>query len=368
MRKNNSKNNPCKLPENFLAILNYGDSDAIKDVFKTCSLDATFGHDEQSAIFYSYRMQKEIVHWLGEQGADINARNKWGETPLHEIITHTQYELHTQLYTVDLLISLGADIHAVTPRGATPLHYAAEWGELAIVERLINNHADIYAKTKKGENPLEYMMVNSNNSRIRNILPVAEYFLSIGVPVTDIVIRSVEKLAKSFTFHREVFNRKHLEETEEALGRLLKLFGVPAPPPKRIYDGKAKIIPSPGSWQEQFEELYLWILTPSLVVSKEGTVQGELLRLSGGICRLILDGFTTSYGEFNTRVKFYSYLRYLHMGNSLSREEIREAKLVIKEIIHEEKIVRPEKLCELSLRWIQKNPDPIPLGITFYKG
>lgn len=58
----------------------------------------------------------------------------------------------------------------------------------------------------------------------------------------------------------EAFNPDRLAETEISLGRLLELFGVQVPPSKRSYDGKAKIVASPGSWQEQFEELYSWIV------------------------------------------------------------------------------------------------------------
>ncbi len=95
-------------------------------------------------------------------------------------------------------------------------------------------------------------------------------------------------------------------------------------------------------------------------------MQGELLRVSGSVCSLVLDGFVTDWAEFPTRVKLYYIPHFLRKGNPLLREEIREAKRVIRELIREEKILRPEKLCELTVSWIRKNPDPIPLGRTFY--
>lgn len=360
--RRNKRNDPNKLPENFLTILRYGNYGRIKDIFNTSSLEATFGNEENTAVFYAREMPDDIMWWLVDQGADINARNKWGRTPLHDCITH----LESRLDIVDLLTGLGADIHAVTPEGDTPLHYAAEWGHLSIVRELIENNADIYARNKKGENPMEYMLSRANNSSISRILPVAEYFISMGVPVTDSAVRSVKKLSNWFAFYREAYNPEKLAETEEALGQLLKLFDVPAPAPKRIYDGKAQIIAAPGSWQEQFQELYFWIVSPPLT-DKAGTVQGELLRLSEILYSHIRELHVTKMAEFDTKVMFYTFLCYLRRGNPLPRKEIKEAKLVVREIIHGEKTLHPEKLCELTVGWIRKNPDPIPLGRTFYR-
>lgn len=50
--------------------------------------------------------------------------------------------------------------------------------------------------------------------------------------------------------------------------------------------------------------------------------------------------------RFCQRLRFHAFLRYLHMGNPLSKEECKEVKCVIQEIIHGEKTSRLEKLCE----------------------
>lgn len=354
------KGSTDKLPENFLQILHSGDCNRIKDIFKTCSLEATF-RSGQTAVFYSRHMPEDIMWWLVEQGADINARNQWGWTPLHDILSFAQ----DRTDDAELLLYLGADIHAVTPEGDTPLHYAAEWGQLRVVKMLIEKGADAYARNEEGETPMEYMLAEANNSRIRQILPVAEYFLSLGVPVTDSAVESLKKLATGFAFHRESFNPEKLAETEEALGALLKLFDVQEAQPKRSYDGKEKIIAAPGSWQEQYKELYLWIVSPS--AKKAGTVQEELLRLSEIMYTHIREFHATEWAEFDTRIMLHTFLHYLRMGNPLSGEERKEAKFVIREMIRGEKNLRPEKLCELTVCWITKNPDPIPLGKTFYR-
>lgn len=172
---------------------------------------------------------------------------------------------------------------------------------------------------------------------------------------------------KSFVFHHYgADNSDKVLEAKEALQRLLELFCIPALPVKRTYDGKAKIIAKPGSWQEEFEELFLWILSPPLE-GKAGTVQGELLRLSEYFYRMIRkNGITDEWSRLESRLMLHAFLHYLHMGNPLSKEDCKEAKCVIREIIHGEKTLRPEKLCEYSVHWIRKNPDPIKLWIIFY--
>lgn len=125
--KNNKKDDPNKSSENFLKILYSGDRwgtlNDVKEIFQTYSLNATFDYDEKTAVFFANHMSPKAMRWLVEQGADINARNKWGLTPLHDIIIFAG----GRLSTVELLFELGADIHALTPNGNTPLHESASW-------------------------------------------------------------------------------------------------------------------------------------------------------------------------------------------------------------------------------------------------
>lgn len=125
--------------------------DRVKEIFQTYSVNATFDYDEKTAVFFANHMSPKAMRWLVEQGADINARNKWGLTPLHDIIIFAG----GRLSTVELLFELGADIHAVTPDGNTPLHEAAMWGRLPIAKMLIERGAVMDARNNKGENPME---------------------------------------------------------------------------------------------------------------------------------------------------------------------------------------------------------------------
>ncbi|EAX88437.1 ankyrin repeat protein, putative [Trichomonas vaginalis G3] len=93
---------------------------------------------------------KETAEILISNGADINAEGKYGCTPLHYTASNNSKE------TAEILISNGADINAKTEIGFTPLHLAARENSKETAEILISNGADINAKDKDGFTPLHY--------------------------------------------------------------------------------------------------------------------------------------------------------------------------------------------------------------------
>ena len=79
-------------------------------------------------------------------GEDVNAKGKYGATPLH----------NTAIKEIaELLIPNGAEVNAKDGNGWTPLHYAAGRGHRETAELLIAKGADVNAKGADGKTPLD---------------------------------------------------------------------------------------------------------------------------------------------------------------------------------------------------------------------
>ena len=92
----------------------------------------------------------DIGKCLIENGAIVNATDKDGWTPLHEALSWNQ------IGVAKLLIENGADVNAKDGDGRTPLHWALSWNQIGVAKLLIENGADVNAKDKNGWTPLHW--------------------------------------------------------------------------------------------------------------------------------------------------------------------------------------------------------------------
>ena len=93
---------------------------------------------------------KEVIKILLEKGADINAKDNYGRTPLMHAI---QYGCSEEV--IKILLEKGADINAKDNYGRTPLMHAIQYGcSEEVIKILLDKGADVNAKDKNGCTPL----------------------------------------------------------------------------------------------------------------------------------------------------------------------------------------------------------------------
>ena len=101
----------------------------------------------------------DMVELLIKRGANVNARDDEGLTPLHTYFLSKfsgRYPYSApEDDVVKALIIHGADVNAKSNDGSTPLHWAASfWGPKETIKHLIDGGADINAKNSAGFTPL----------------------------------------------------------------------------------------------------------------------------------------------------------------------------------------------------------------------
>ena len=86
---------------------------------------------------------------LLEQGAEVDARDQDGRTPLHEAALSRSTAISY------ILLANLADLEARDEEGSTPLHLAAASGRATVVRRLLEAGADTGAKDGRGRTPMD---------------------------------------------------------------------------------------------------------------------------------------------------------------------------------------------------------------------
>jgi len=140
---------------------------------------------------------KDIAELLIANGADVNANNNEGQTPVDIAISHNHKEivelliangadvsLHTAVRFGNLakaksLIEKGSDINEKDVSVKTALHYAVEYGHKDVVELLIANGADVNAKDNDGNTPGHFALGKKNR-------PILELLIVKGADLDSI--------------------------------------------------------------------------------------------------------------------------------------------------------------------------------------
>ena len=346
------------LPKEFKDLMDEGNIEVLKAVYDRCELTAHDGRFSLCTPLHMGGIPDELVIWLVEKGLDINIPDYYGATPLYR-----QAILGRD--TVKLLLELGADIGKPNTYGETPLHVAAEFFHPKTVKLLIDKGADVNAKNDMGRTPLASVLMVCRGIYIAQSAEIATMLVDAGAKKTSQMKEKVEQIGKDFEFHREGIHPDYIEGADKGLAKLYELFDVKPVEKRLTHDGHSPIEIAEGSWEEQYEELWSFLI-PSSGAAK--TVQGEVIRIPGRV-RDELDRNGGVNWDRDYRKMLQALPQYLSLGSSLSEQELAETKELIAQVHGKDFDDEPrlDRLCQLAIAWIKQNPDPIPLEELTYK-
>ena len=107
-----------------------------------------------------------LVKLLVKHHADVRAVNRIGRTALHSLVVNRSYSFDLP-EMIDILVAAGADINAQDNEGDTPLHRAAQENYYLGVHCLLNSGANQFIRNKAGKLPIN--LVAWGNVMLRDL-------------------------------------------------------------------------------------------------------------------------------------------------------------------------------------------------------
>ncbi|XP_022951494.1 uncharacterized protein LOC111454293 isoform X1 [Cucurbita moschata] len=121
-----------------------------------------------SAGYNRAEIVKFLLVWQGPEKVEFEAKNMYGETPLHMAAKHGCND------AARALLAHGAFVEAKANNGMTPLHlavwYSLQSEDCATVETLLEYNADCSAKDDEGMTPLSHLSQGSCSKKLRELL------------------------------------------------------------------------------------------------------------------------------------------------------------------------------------------------------
>ena len=116
----------------------------------------------------------EILKYLVSQGTDVNEKDRWGWTPLHQAL-----RTNSNVNVLKYLMKQVVEINEKDKHGNVLLHYAASNPRVEILKYLVSRGADVNAENKNGWTPLFFVAGGNSN------VDVLKYLVNQGADINE---------------------------------------------------------------------------------------------------------------------------------------------------------------------------------------
>ena len=156
------------------ADINAKDKEGFTPLHETIFAGVPWGEKWKSVVANqeSYEGRQEFISFLVGRGAEVNSRNNKGETPLHILVTYMSEKL------LVLFLKLGADVNAKDNQGQTPLHMAVLFSRSDLVPHLVKHGAWINKPDEQGRTPLSIAQDMVKKKPSNEVQSILEFFLN----------------------------------------------------------------------------------------------------------------------------------------------------------------------------------------------
>ncbi|KAH9047950.1 ankyrin repeat-containing domain protein [Lactarius deliciosus] len=140
------------------------------------------GEDHKAPLHLaSQALNFESMRVLLDCGANVNAEDLSGQTPLHGVLENTFYRFEGDFDAAKLLVERGADVNTQSKHCATLLHIAASKLNLESARVLLDLGASVNVKDSRGQTPLHKVLLSKHHRKDR--LGIALLLVECGADV-----------------------------------------------------------------------------------------------------------------------------------------------------------------------------------------
>ena len=178
----NARNNEGQTPRHLLLAMDSEDLDVDTIRFfllRGADVDAVDNNHSTLLHKATYNGNTEVARLLFEYGANINARNKDGQTPQHLLAMFSE---DLDVDTIRLFLEHGADVNVVD-NNQSMLHKASYYGNIKVARLLLEHGGNINAQDKSGDTPLHQVLMGLTDNAGAHFFDTIQLLLEHGADV-----------------------------------------------------------------------------------------------------------------------------------------------------------------------------------------